>query len=155
MNLIIAQDIRILIQESAGAGDDLKCTRPLTVDGIILYDNKLVLVRRGNEPFKGRLALPGGFVEKDETVEQAVVRETKEETGLDTEIVRLIGVYSDPGRDPRGPTVSVCYRLRVTGGSPRASSDAAAVELVAPGAIPPLAFDHDRMMADARRNGAF
>jgi 8-oxo-dGTP diphosphatase len=129
----------------------VRCTRPLTVDAIILYEGRLILVRRGNEPFKGGLALPGGFVEKDETVEQAVVRESKEETGLDTEIVRLIGVYSEPGRDPRGPTVSVCYRLRVTGGSPRASSDAATVELAAPGAIPPLAFDHDRMIADARR----
>ena len=114
-----------------------------------------MLIRRGHEPFKSWLALPGGFVEKEETVEQAVVRETKEETGLDTEIIGLIGVYSDPGRDPRGPTVSVCYMLRVTGGSPRASSDAAAVELLAPGAIPPLAFDHDRMIADARRSGAF
>jgi 8-oxo-dGTP diphosphatase len=126
----------------------------LTVDAIILYEGKLVVIRRGNEPYKGKLALPGGFVEKDETVEQAVVRETKEETGLDTKIVRLIGVYSDPGRDPRGPTVSVCYRLEATGGPPRASSDAAAVELISPGEIPPLAFDHDRMIADARRLGA-
>lgn len=132
----------------------MRCTRPLTVDAIILYEGKLVVIRRGNEPYKGKLALPGGFVEKDETVEQAVVRETKEETGLDTKIVRLIGVYSDPGRDPRGPTVSVCYRLEATGGPPRASSDAAAVELISPGEIPPLAFDHDRMIADARRLGA-
>jgi 8-oxo-dGTP diphosphatase len=132
----------------------MRCTRPLTVDGLVLLDGKIVLIRRGHEPFKGWLALPGGFVEKDETVEQAVVRETKEETGLDTEIVRLIGVYSEPGRDPRGPTVSVCYRLRVTGGSPRASSDAAAVELFAPDRLPPLAFDHGRMIEDARRLGA-
>jgi 8-oxo-dGTP diphosphatase len=133
----------------------VRCARPLTVDGIVLLDGKIVLIRRGHEPFKGRLALPGGFVEKDETVEQAVVRETKEETGLATEIVRLIGVYSEPGRDPRGPTVSICYQLRVTGGSPRASSDAAAVELVMPDEIPQLAFDHDRMIADARRSGTF
>ena len=96
----------------------IRCTRPLTVDAIIIYDDRLVLIRRKNEPFRGMQALPGGFVEKDETVEQAVARETKEETGLDTVIVRLIGVYSDPGRDPRGPTVSICYRLAVTGGSP-------------------------------------
>jgi 8-oxo-dGTP diphosphatase len=132
----------------------MRCTRPLTVDGIVLLDEKIVFIRRKNEPFKGWLALPGGFVEKDETVEQAVLREVKEETGLDTEIVRLTGVYSDPGRDPRGPTVSVCYRLDVTGGSPRASSDATAVELVSPDAVPALAFDHGRMVADARRLGA-
>ncbi len=95
----------------------MKCLRPLAVDAIVLCGDKIVLIRRKNEPYKDRLALPGGFVERDETVEQAVVRETKEETGLDTEIVRLIGVYSDPGRDPRGPTVSVCYQMRVKGGS--------------------------------------
>lgn len=132
----------------------MRCTRPLAVDAIILYDGRILLIRRGCEPFKGRLALPGGFVNQDETVEQAVLRETKEETGLDTEIVRLIGVYSDPGRDPRGPTVSVCYRLRVTGGVPGASSDAAAVELVPPDTVPALAFDHGRMLDDARRLGA-
>jgi 8-oxo-dGTP diphosphatase len=132
----------------------MRCTRPLTADAIILYEGGFVLIRRGNEPFKGRLALPGGFVNKDETVEQAVIRETKEETGLDTEIIRLVGVYSDPGRDPRGPTVSVCYRLRVTGGMPRASSDAAAVELIPPDVVPTLAFDHSRMLDDARRLGA-
>jgi 8-oxo-dGTP diphosphatase len=117
----------------------------------VLYQDRLVLIRRGNEPYKGCLALPGGFVEKDETVEQAVIRETKEETGLATAIVRLIGVYSDPGRDPRGPTVSICYQLRVTGGLPRASSDAAAIELISPDEMPPLAFDHGRMIEDARR----
>jgi len=132
----------------------MRCTRPLTVDAIILFQDRLVLIKRGNEPYKGRLALPGGFVEADETVEQAVLRETKEETGLEATIVRLIGVYSDPGRDPRGPTVSVCYRLDATGGSPRASSDAAAIELVSPGDVPALAFDHGRMIADARRLGA-
>jgi 8-oxo-dGTP diphosphatase len=131
----------------------MRCTRPLTVDAIIHYDGRILLIRRGCEPFKGRLALPGGFVNEDETVEEAVLREAKEETSLDTEIVRLIGVYSDPGRDPRGPVVSVCYRLQVTGGTPRASSDAAAVELVPPDAVPALAFDHGRMLDDARRLG--
>jgi 8-oxo-dGTP diphosphatase len=126
----------------------------LTVDAIVLYEGKIVLVRRGNDPYRGKLALPGGFVEKDETVEQAVLRETKEETGLDVEIVRLIGVYSDPGRDPRGPTVSVCYLVKAIGGRLGAASDAAAVELASPSAMPPLAFDHDRMIADARRLSA-
>jgi len=140
-------------EKTPDAGDDMKCTRPLTVDAIVLYDGKLVLVRRGNEPFKGRLALPGGFVEKEETVEQAVVRETKEETGLDTEIVRLIGVYSEPGRDPRGPTVSVCYRMNAKSGTLGAASDAAGVDLVSPDEMPALAFDHNRMIEDARRAG--
>lgn len=132
----------------------MRCTRPLAVDAIILYEGNVVLVRRGCQPFKGRLALPGGFVNEDESVEQAVLREAKEETGLDTEIVRLIGVYSDPGRDPRGPVVSVCYRLQVTGGMSIASSDAAAIELVPGDSVPALAFDHGRMLDDARRLGA-
>jgi 8-oxo-dGTP diphosphatase len=129
----------------------VRCTRPLTVDGIVLLDGKIVLIRRGHEPFKGWLALPGGFVEKDETVEQAVVRETKEETGLDTKIIGLIGVYSEPGRDPRGPTVSVCYLSEATGGSLAAASDASDVVLLGPDEIPALAFDHNRMIDEAMR----
>ncbi|OPY29386.1 MAG: ADP-ribose pyrophosphatase [Methanocella sp. PtaU1.Bin125] len=128
----------------------MKCLRPLTVDAIVLCEGRIVLIRRKNEPYQGMLALPGGFVERDETVEQAVVREAREETGLDTEIVRLVGVYSDPGRDPRGPIVSVCYLVKATGGRPGAASDAAAVELVRPDEVPALAFDHDRMVGDAR-----
>jgi len=133
----------------------MRCVRPLTVDAIIPVDGRIVFIHRGHEPFKGRLALPGGFVEADETTEQAVVREGKEETGLETAVVRLIGVYSEPGRDPRGPTVSVCYLLRKTGGTLRAGSDAAAAELIAPDAVPALAFDHNRMVDDARLSGAF
>ncbi len=133
----------------------MRCTRPLTADAIVLYGGKIVLVRRGNDPYKGRLALPGGFVEPDETVEQAVIRETKEETSLDVEIVRLVGVYSEPGRDPRGPTVSVCYLMKVTGGRLAAASDAAEVELIRPDEVPKLAFDHNRMVEDARRAGNF
>ena len=129
----------------------MRCLRPLTVDGITLYEGKIVLIRRGHEPFKGMLAIPGGFVEKDETVEQAVLRETKEETGLDAEIKHLVGVYSNPHRDPRGPTVSVCYVLKATGGKLKASSDAAAVELVSPEHVPALAFDHNKMVEDAER----
>ncbi|HUL61642.1 MAG TPA: NUDIX hydrolase [Methanocella sp.] len=132
----------------------VRCTRPLTVDAIIVIGDRVVFVRRGHEPFKGRLALPGGFVEKDETVEQAVVREAREETGLETEVVRLIGVYSDPGRDPRGPTVSVCFTLKATGGRLEAASDATAVELVPRAEVPALAFDHNKMIDDARWSGA-
>ena len=127
----------------------MKCARPLTVDGIVLIEDRIVFVRRGNEPFRGKLALPGGFVEADETVEEAVVREMREETGLETRVRRLVGVYSDPGRDPRGPTVSVCFLLDHLSGTPEAASDAASVELIAPGDVPELAFDHNRMVADA------
>lgn len=127
----------------------MRCTRPLTADAILVSDDRLVLVRRGQEPYKGKLALPGGFVELAETVEEAVVREAKEETGLDVEILRLVGVYSDPLRDPRGPVVSICYLVKAVGGTLAAASDAAGAELLAPADVPPLAFDHNRMVEDA------
>ena len=127
----------------------MRCDRPLAVDAIILYGGKMVLIRRGREPFKGMLALPGGFVKNDETVDQAVKREAKEETGLDTEVLCLVGVYSKPDRDPRGPVVSICHVLRATGGIPRAGSDAAGIELHPSAGLPRLAFDHNRMIEDA------
>lgn len=127
----------------------MKCNRPLTVDAIIFHQGNVLVIRRKNEPFKGMPALPGGFVEADETTEEAVKRETREETGLETEIVRLIGVYSDPGRDPRGPVVSICYLLKATGGSLLASSDASDVELYFPDDGREMAFDHGRMIKDA------
>jgi 8-oxo-dGTP diphosphatase len=127
----------------------MRCVRPLAVDAIVVYDGRIVLVRRRNEPFKDMLALPGGFVERDETVEEAAVREAGEETGLDADILRLVGVYSDPGRDPRGPVVSICFLLKATGGRAQASSDASRIELLPPEMVSGLAFDHDAMLRDA------
>ncbi|MBU4406392.1 MAG: NUDIX hydrolase, partial [Candidatus Altiarchaeota archaeon] len=90
----------------------------LTVDAVILdrEKNSIVLVKRGIYPFEGMWALPGGFVEYKETVENATIREAKEETGLDIEIERMVGVYSDPERDPRGHTVAVTFLCRRVGG---------------------------------------
>src|SRR5437660_11423211 len=99
----------------------------VTVDGLVLVDRKLVVIRRGNEPFRGMPALPGGFVELGETTLEAVVREVREETGLETKVLRLVGVFSDPGRDPRGHTVTIGYALGARGGRPRRGSDAAAI----------------------------
>jgi len=124
-------------------------TPSLTVDAVILFKNKLVLVKRKNPPYQGKFALPGGFVEIGESTEEAASREAFEETGLSVEILKLIGVYSDPERDPRRHTVSVCY-LAKGYGDLKSGSDADAVELFEFDSIPELAFDHNKMINDAK-----
>ncbi|MBU4075417.1 MAG: NUDIX hydrolase [Euryarchaeota archaeon] len=121
----------------------------LTVDTVIIYLGKLILIRRKNPPFQGHFALPGGFVEVGETVETAAVREAKEETGLDVEIIKLLGVYSEPSRDPRGHTVSVIF-LAVGKGNLKAGSDASDTGLFGMNDIPELAFDHKKIIENAR-----
>src|SRR2546428_6142879 len=91
----------------------------VAVDGIVLQDGKLVAVRRKNEPYRGMPALPGGFVELGETTVEAVAREAREETGLQTRATRLVPVLSDPKRDPPGPVLSILYELAATGGAPQ------------------------------------
>lgn len=120
----------------------------LAVDAIILYQKGIVLIRRENPPYQGRYALPGGFVEVGETVEDAVVREAREETGLKIDIKRLVGVYSDPSRDPRGHVVSICY-LADGHGELQSGSDARSAEVFPLDRLPELAFDHARMINDA------
>ncbi|MFW6117389.1 MAG: NUDIX domain-containing protein [Thermoproteota archaeon] len=124
-------------------------TPSLTVDVVIRReDGSIVLVKRKNPPFKGFYALPGGFVEYGETVEAAAIREAREETGLDIELTQLLGVYSDPKRDPRGHMVSIVYLAERKGGTLRASSDAQEVECL--NMIPEqMAFDHRKILNDA------
>ena len=125
----------------------------LAVDGIIqLYDEKenfkgIVLIERKNPPVG--LAIPGGFVDIGETVEQAVVREMKEETSLDIEILRILGVYSDPNRDPRFHTASVVFVCKAYG-QPIASSDAKEAKIYKLEEIPfdKLVFDHAKILRD-------
>jgi len=124
----------------------------LSVDCVVVDARGWVLlVRRARPPFKGRQALPGGFVEIGETVEQACRRELAEETGVRAGRMRLIGVYSNPRRDPRGHTCSVAFLTRVVRATPAAGDDAAAAEWVEHWSRLPLAFDHARILADARR----
>ncbi len=123
----------------------------LAADAVIFYQGKIILIRRSNPPFQGCYALPGGFVEIGETVEAAAIREAREETGLDIELLGLVGIYSDPARDPRGHVVSAAFLARSAGGRGElsAGSDAASAEAFEPDRLPPLAFDHARIISDA------
>lgn len=125
----------------------------LTVDVIIEMvdrpDEPIVLIERRHPPHGW--ALPGGFVDLGETVEQAAVREAAEETGLKVKLVRLLGVYSDPARDPRGHTVSVVF-VGEARGKPAAADDARAVEIFAADRTPALAFDHAAIVRDYLRS---
>jgi 8-oxo-dGTP diphosphatase len=125
----------------------------LTTDCVICdRDGRVLLIRRKNEPFKGAYALPGGFVDVGETVEAACRREVLEETGLTVDELQLIGVYSAPGRDPRGHTVSIAYlTLLPLAPSPAAGSDADAAQWVKDWRSLDLAFDHAKIIADAAK----
>lgn len=124
-------------------------TPRLTVDIVIRLveePGSLVLIERRNPPFG--FALPGGFVDVGEWVEDAARREAQEETGLQVTLEVLLGCYSDPRRDPRGHTVSVVYAGRASG-YPRAGDDAAACRVVAAAHIGvPLVFDHQKILDD-------
>jgi len=119
------------------------------VDCLIELDGRpgtLVFIERKNEP-KG-FALPGGFVDEGEWIADAAVREAKEETGLDIEIVELFHVYSDPSRDPRKHTVSTSFIARASG-IPKGGDDAARCIVSSPDALPgPLVFDHATIVSD-------
>ena len=99
--------------------------RPYVVaDVIVEKDSGVVLIKRNHEPWKDSWAFPAGFVEKDELVEDAARREVKEETGLDVELTGIVGVWSDPKRDPRGDVMSVCFTAKALKGKPKAGDDA-------------------------------
>ena len=135
---------------------DKPATPLLTVDAVILYNNKkdIVLIKRKNPPFKNGYALPGGFVDVGETVEDACIREALEETNIKVKIIKLIGVFSDPKRDPRGHTVSVAFLCepRTKKEKPKAQDDAAALEIVPISKLTSLklSFDHMEIIKSSR-----
>jgi 8-oxo-dGTP diphosphatase len=118
-----------------------------------LGEDKVVLIKRAESPFKGLYAIPGGFVEYGETVEDAAVREMKEETGLDVKLLGIIGVYSKPDRDPRGHVVSIAYLAEAVGGSLKPSTETEEVKAFKIDEVPEnLAFDHKDILKDGIKN---
>lgn len=121
----------------------------MAADIIVRCRGGIVLVKRKNNPYKGKWVLPGGFVRYGEKVELAAVREAREETGLKVKLQRLAGVYSDPERDPRGHVVSVCFLARPVGGKLIAASDADDAKVFKKIPWEKLAFDHEKILRDA------
>ncbi|MEE8359064.1 MAG: NUDIX hydrolase [Candidatus Hydrothermarchaeales archaeon] len=121
----------------------------VTVDAVVEVDYKILLIKRKNAPYKGKWALPGGFIEYGESAEDAVKREVFEESSLKIEITGLIGVYSDPGRDPRGHVISICFRAKGRG-KEKSGSDAMDARLfkLDEALKEDLAFDHEKILRD-------
>ncbi len=126
----------------------------VAVDAIIEKDDEIVLIQRDREPFKGQWALPGGHVEDGEQVRDTVRREAREETGLDVKADGILGVYDAPGRDPRGPVISIVYTCSTGGEALEAATDAADAQWFPVDELPEeLAFDHREILDDYLAEG--
>jgi 8-oxo-dGTP diphosphatase len=127
----------------------------VTVDIVIVTREprpRVLLIRRKNDPFAGMWAIPGGFVDMDEALDAAAARELREETGVAAERLEQLHTFGEPGRDPRGRTITVAYLAEVdpTKIQPKAADDAAEVGWHDLQALPALAFDHGKILACAR-----
>jgi len=132
----------------------VKYSNPIpTVDVILQHGSKVLMIRRKKDPFKVQLALPGGFVNEGETVEDAMKREALEETSLEVEPIEILGVYSDPRRDPRKHITTTVFVGIIVGGSDSAGDDAASIEWVELADIEKqqIAFDHITILRDYKK----
>jgi 8-oxo-dGTP diphosphatase len=128
----------------------------VTVDAVIVTRQqkpRVLLIRRKGAPFAGMWAIPGGFVDMDEPLEEAARRELREETGVRVSRLEQLHTFGDPGRDPRGRTISVVYlgRANPSQVKPRAADDAVEVAWHSLHRLPRLAFDHAEILACARK----
>jgi len=131
--------------------------RPAVVDAVVLrrfiitssgHEGEILLIKRAKEPHIGAWALPGGFIEWGETATDAVVREVREETGVSVRPRRIIGVFSDPGRDPR-QTIAVAFLCDPISGEAAGGDDAGEARWWPVYRLPPLAFDHEKIIKTA------
>ena len=127
----------------------------VTADAVLFAEKDgqiyVLLIQRGNEPYKGYWAFPGGFLNMDETVAHCAERELEEETGIVLTEMQLVGIYSDVERDPRGRVITAAYAAMTTMLEANAADDAAAAQWWPLNALPELAFDHDKILEDAKR----
>jgi 8-oxo-dGTP diphosphatase len=124
----------------------------LTVDGIILAKDKVLLLKRALRPFFGFWALPGGHVDYGETVEKAIKREIKEELGIPVKIKGLFGVYSNPKRDPRYHTISIVYLIGKIKGRIRINKESSEFKYFSLRNLPrKIGFDHRQILNDFKR----
>lgn len=127
----------------------------VTTDCVIFgFDDsnlKVLLIERGIEPFKGKWALPGGFLKMDETAEEGALRELEEETGLTNAYIRQFHTFTEPGRDPRERVITIAHYALVRLQEVKGGDDAAQARWFAMDEIPPLAFDHDRILRLAQK----
>jgi 8-oxo-dGTP diphosphatase len=149
------------LQSDTGSSPEQEVTYrnpALTVDGVVLHRQpqgmagdvfSVLLIERGRDPFKGRYALPGGFVDYGEDIDDAIDREIEEETGLTALPFRQFRTFGTPGRDPRGHTVSVVYVAVIIGKAPavKGGDDAASADWFPVNRLPDLAFDHSRILS--------
>ena len=131
--------------------------RPAVAVDIVLLSREggVLLIKRKADPFKGRWALPGGFMEIDETLADAAARELEEETGITGVEMRQLRAFDEPGRDPRGRTISIVFTGTVNGRpEPKPGDDAAEARWHELDSLPPTAFDHDEIIACALADAA-
>ena len=127
----------------------------VTADAVLFAEKEgqmyVLLIQRGNDPYKGYWAFPGGFLNMDETVARCAERELEEETGIVLTGMQLVGIYSDVERDPRGRVITAAYAAMTTMPEATASDDAAAAKWWPLNDLPPLAFDHETILRDAKQ----
>ena len=127
----------------------------VTADAVLFAEKEgqmyVLLIQRGNDPYKGYWAFPGGFLNMDETVARCAERELEEETGIVMTGMQVSGIYSDVERDPRGRVITAAYAAMTTMPEATAADDADAAQWWPLNALPKLAFDHETILRDAKR----
>ncbi|MHC3438989.1 NUDIX domain-containing protein [Natrialbaceae archaeon A-gly3] len=128
---------------------DLSDLRVLATDGVVVLEGQVLLMERDHDPYEGQWVLPGGLVERGERARDACEREVSEEVGLEVTAETFVGLYDEPGRDPRGNVSAAFLCTPEEDAEPQPLEEARAVDLFDPDGLPEMGFDHERIVADA------